>query len=230
MREISSHMQLKIIRSVAAMLFLAISGLLLSCISIAHLESEANQSRDSSVQDFEYISPLPGARLVSTGTTIAIRQGEAIQADSVSQNLFTVIGSSSGAHQGETLLADDQKTVIFKPAKPFANEENVSVSVSEGLMTDAGEVLTGTVFRFVTAPQKPLYPEPQPPNQDNEVKAPAPHNLGYVTLPEDIPAITVTLAAIDKVATGYIFLSNINRRSSVTTTPYLLIVDNRGEP
>ncbi|MCB0190794.1 MAG: aryl-sulfate sulfotransferase [Anaerolineae bacterium] len=203
---------------------------MLSCISIAHLEPETVQSRASSIQDFEYISPLPRASLVSTGTTIAIRHGEAIQVDSVSQALFTVIGSRSGKHQGETLLADDQKTVIFKPAKPFVTEETVSVALSAGLTTAADEILAGITFRFFTSPQKPILPERQLPNRDNDVKAPAPHNLGYVTLPEDIPAITVTLAAVDEIATGYIFLSNINWRSSVTTTPYLLIVDNRGEP
>lgn len=47
-------------------------------------------------------------------------------------------------------------------------------------------------------------------------------------LPEDFPRITVTVYS--NPAPGYIFLSNFTQDSSVTTTPYLIILDNQGQP
>ncbi|MCB0165380.1 MAG: aryl-sulfate sulfotransferase [Anaerolineae bacterium] len=227
MTNILHHTFLKIISPVTTVILLANFWGLLPYNSTGNLaQPQANQNRSSSGQDFEYISPPPDAQLVSVGTTIAIRPGEVIKADSVSRDFFTVNGSSSGVHQGQTLLADDQKTVIFKPAKPFVNEETVTVSVRKGLITAAGETLAGITFDFATSPLKPPWPERQQPNRDDTAAVPDGQNLGYVTLPVDIPAITITISTKGARAAGYLFLSNI----SGNTTPYLLIIDDQGEP
>lgn len=51
----------------------------------------------------------------------------------------------------------------------------------------------------------------------------------YVTLPDDFPAITVTVPA-SNTASGYIFITSFVGPGLPTPAPYLMILDNRGEP
>lgn len=51
----------------------------------------------------------------------------------------------------------------------------------------------------------------------------------YVTLPGDFPAITVTVPA-SNTAPGYLFVTSFTGPGLPTAAPYLMILDNRGEP
>ncbi len=196
---------------------------------------------------FEYISPLPGARLVSAGTTIALRPGAAMDPESLSAALFQVSGSLSGVHPGQALLADDQKTVIFKPDQAFRPGETVQVSLSPGLRTAGGERLGGQAFRFFISPKpldggvgvwrqsldSELAGSPAQPDDETGGAGAAPSaSLAseYATLPATFPPITVTHPATGT-GEGDLFLSNFLVYPSFTASkPYLLILDNQGEP
>src|SRR5438034_5785745 len=101
----------------------------------------------------EYLSPRPGAVLVSPGTTIAVRYGPTIDAASVRDGRFQVEGSQSGHHTGRVILSDDHRTVIFRPYLPFAPAEKVTVNLSAGLRSPAVESLGAVSFEFHISPQ-----------------------------------------------------------------------------
>ena len=83
----------------------------------------------------QYYSPLQNAEYVSTGATIAVRYGPTLNDQNRAEVKFSVQGAKSGAHAGQTILADDHKTVIFKPSQPFTPGEQVKIDVS-GLSLD----------------------------------------------------------------------------------------------
>jgi hypothetical protein len=177
---------------------------------------------------FEYVSPRPGAELVRPETTIAVRHGEIMDEASISGQRFTVAGSKSGVHQGRVILADDQKTVIFKPDIPFTLGETVTVTLDRGLKTTTGKVLGGMLFEFAIMPEAspPLYMGPS----TLPLITPTHRLPQYLTAPSDFPAITVTVSTNDT-AEGYIFLGNFKWMAAVREAqPYLLILDNAGEP
>ena len=51
----------------------------------------------------------------------------------------------------------------------------------------------------------------------------------YVTLPGDFPAITVTVPA-SNTAPGYLFVTSFTGPGLPTAAPYVMILDNQGEP
>ena len=187
---------------------------------------------------FEYVSPRPNAELVSAYTTIAVRQGDSIDETSLHDGLFTVEGGESGLHPGSVFLADDELTTIFKPEAPFTPSETITVTVASGIRTEAGEALEGLTYTF-TVSSKPLapYSTAYEPNVEYALAdegtealeiSQAEHSYGQeaFTVPDTFPPITITVAA-NNTGDGYLFLSNLTRR---TPHPYLLIMDDDGEP
>ncbi|MEZ4656376.1 MAG: aryl-sulfate sulfotransferase [Caldilineaceae bacterium] len=187
---------------------------------------------------FVYISPQPAATLVSPFTTIALRSGDPINPASVSANLFVVVGAVSGPVPGVAKLASDNQTVIFQPLRPFTPGEGVSVTVRSGLTTSAGSQLGGVAFAF-TVSAKPLpatsrVASAQVGSGDAPAFTAAPQvsverPRRYLTVPDDFPAITVTVPA-NGVDAGYLFISNYSFVTDLGVQPYLLILDNAGEP
>ncbi len=185
-----------------------------------------------------YLNPLPGARLVQVETSITLRLGVALNKHSIHDILFQVAGSISGRHQGQVLLSDDQRTVIFTPDQPFAAGETVSVTLPPEVRTLTGAGLSGRTYTFTTAPHSPAaershvvsaYAVEGLPAPQATTAAAADASTKYVTVPDDFPTITVTTPA-EQTAEGYLFLSNFNFPQFSTSKPYLLIVDNSGEP
>ncbi len=180
----------------------------------------------------EYIAPRPGAQLVSSGTTIAIRPGEPIAPETVREGLFHVEGEQSGVHRGAVRLADDQKTVIFVPEQPFAPSEHVRVLVSSGLRTASGSMVPEVSWGFRISPRQTAsiseiysFDEEQGALFTEEAAVEEAALGGLATLPADLPTITVTVPANDT-GGGYVFLSP----SRSFRAPYdLLILDDRGE-
>jgi len=69
-----------------------------------------------------YLSPRPEARLVQAESTIVFRFAEDVDAGSLSDTLLQVRGSMSRNHEGKLILANDERTVIFKPAVWIRNQ------------------------------------------------------------------------------------------------------------
>jgi len=193
-----------------------------------------------------YISPPPGGRFVSAHTAIAVRQGEEVNRTSLLRaGLFEVMGAQSGRHDGRTLLADDGQTVIFEPASPFAPGEQVAVTLQDGLQTQAGQPIAGVSFQFTVSSMPPraalmppaavvdaadANPADQPaPAWPPAAQAPA-QTPRYATLPADFPAITVTVPATAAAADGFVFITDFTGPGLPTAAPYIMMVDNRGEP
>ena len=183
----------------------------------------------------EYVSPSPGATLVLPATTIAFRPGATINRQSLISDLFHVVGTLSGKHTGQVVLADDQRTVIFKPNEPFALGENVTVDITSGLLSAAGKGLDGTSFTFrITphaTPQAParasdFYPQ-QPRDSLATPNAPSQSNFDYLTLPSPFLAYTVTTPA-NGIGDGKLFLAPFPGINGFH--PYLLMLDEAGQP
>ena len=189
---------------------------------------------------YEYTSPRPGAQLVSAETTIAIRQGELINEASLQEGLIEVVGTQSGPHTGQLILADDNKTAIFDPDQPFSPGETVAVTLHQGLETVSGQVLDSLSFEFVVSPKEIgvqlrqavdccessmfHFTGADAPLDNKTLYLPS----DYATLPDDFPTITVTVAA-DGTDDGYLFLGALPLNDLVSTR-YLMILDNTGEP
>ena len=171
----------------------------------------------------EYISPLANAQYVSKATTLAVRYGPTLSSQNVNAMKFTVQGNQSGAHSGQAILADDQKTVIFKPDQPFTAGEQVQVSVS-GLSVDSKVSFSPISYKFTVATnQKPGGVGAATTPLKN---APASEFPNYLTVPQDIPHYTVTTASPDN-GEGDIFVAAIPWTAAVTGS-YLLILDGQG--
>lgn len=78
----------------------------------------------------QVISPLENAGYVSPRTTLIVRYGPPLSTSVVAGVKFRIQGSKSGSHTGQTILADDHKTVIFKPNQPFTPGKQVTVNVN----------------------------------------------------------------------------------------------------
>ena len=119
----------------------------------------------------QYYSPLKNAIYVSTGATIAVRYGPLLTQKSISALHFEITGSQSGVHLGHTLLADDQKTVIFKPDSRFTPGETVKVVLNSLHMSWLTAYPSLSYSFTVALNQKPggvgAHPAPPPDNPPN---------------------------------------------------------------
>lgn len=185
------------------------------------------------VSPYEYVSPRPGAQLVSPATTIVIRHGEVIERESLSEMLFHVEATRSGVHFGQVTIADDDKTVVFRPYRPFEPDETVTVTIEAGLAVVPHRVRDGIHFEFSTWPDEPsdipdradLGLPSALSAQDHGARAAFPNSVNKdASLPPDFPIITVTVPTTNTNG-GYFFLSNLSDNQA-----YLLMLETSGEP
>jgi hypothetical protein len=173
----------------------------------------------------EYYSPLQNAEYVSKGATIAVRYGLTLSKQDVSQLKFNVKGSVSGVHTGQTILADDHQTVIFKPEQIFTPGEQVKVDIS-ALNLDAQHDYRSLSYAFsVATNQKPGSPgssNPAPPAGPPKSAFP-----DFLTVPQDIPHYTVTKTSPNS-NEGDIFVAPFYWTKS-TVGSYLLILNSQGQ-
>lgn len=186
---------------------------------------------------YQYLSPRPDASLVSPFTTIVLRDAALIDSRSLSGRIFRVEGARSGRHSGRVVLADDGRTVIFKPVTPFEPGETVRVAIQPGLATVSGRVLPGFHFEFTTWPDQPAdlanppgLELPRGHDTPSSVARPSSAHAGDAPagnggLPDDFPVITLHVPA-PSTDEGYVFLSPLSDQHS-----YLIILDpTSGEP
>ena len=172
----------------------------------------------------QYYSPLKNSQYVSKSTTIAVRYGPTLSAQDITELTFTVTGIESGPHAGQKLLADDQKTVIFKPDQPFTPGEQVQVNVNSlSLPTQAGYIPIAYTFTVAENQQPGGVGAATTPSKN----APQPAFPSDLTVPQDIPHFTVTTPSQDT-AEGDIFVAPVPWTSAVTGA-YLLILDGQGQ-
>lgn len=192
---------------------------------------------EAQVQDnshIDYISPVPGSSLNMPRTTIVIRtKGKVDQSSLSSHGTISVTGAKSGNHSGRLVLSDDYRTIVFIPDVPFTEGEKVSVSLRDGMRVIDGSGVAPLEFNFTITPKVVKVPLPQ---EISEGVFPSsrysPLGNSVVardsTLPVSFPNLNIMTDSTT--GRGYIFLSNFAWTASVTSTPYLMILDNSGHP
>lgn len=65
------------------------------------------------IENYQFISPIPGSSLHLPETSIIIRQGDLIDRSTIDNSKVIAIGSRSGIHQGNLILSSDIKTLIL---------------------------------------------------------------------------------------------------------------------
>ena len=79
-----------------------------------------------------------------------IRQGDYINKASINDNLIEAPGTKSGIHTGKIILANDSRTIIFTPYTPFQTDEEVTITLKDGLKTATGLDAGTLTFKFHT--------------------------------------------------------------------------------
>ncbi len=196
-----------------------------------------------------YVSPEPGAMYVTPVSDIIVRSDEELSRTLNGQGgIFEVIGTTSGIHEGNLVLSDDERTLIFKPEVPFSLGERVRVLMSRGLLTAEGDSVYLTPYSF-TVSRSNLNADRRMTSRIGDgsvsVLATTVHGQSPITpvsilngksrkhtiadtLPRDFPALTVT--ASDSPNSGYLFLASFNTSDVGNSGNYLMIVDNNGNP
>ena len=194
------------------------------------LSSQSSLSPSLSSQSIapQYYSPLQNAEYVSKAATIVVRYGPVLNNQNLGGLKFTVEGSKSGLHAGQTILADDHKTVIFKPFNLFTPGEQVTVNVNS-LHLDSQTSYVPLSYDFkVAINQQPGSPGSSelsaPPIPDKPPRSAFPD---FLTVPQDIPHYTVTTTGSNP-GEGDIFVSPFYWTKAKVGS-YLMILNDQGQ-
>ena len=196
-----------------------------------------NLAQDSNIEKYQYISPLPGSKLIMPENNIIIRQGDIIDPTTIKEKSIEVVGSISGTHSGEFFLSDDIRTLIFIPSIHFSPGEKVNVKLYSGIYTANRDKLSPINFDFYISQtiSKNAHDKALRDVSDFPVSNANTKNDTYFLkskkaingdLPEDFPKVTVSIS--NNPAPGYIFLAPYDYPSYISS--YLLIIDNGGIP
>jgi len=185
---------------------------------------------------FQYVSPLPGARMVSPHNNVAVRHGERIDGTTVHDATIAAVGSLGGPHPGVCVLADDGRTIVFTPREPYLPGETVTARLGPGVTTAAGDPLPELTFTFAVSSDRPTLPagawdacevgEAAAPgaSADPGAEARGSRTPDASDLPPGYPQIT--LRVFDDPEPGCVFLTP---RTNTIRSP-LVIIDNYAMP
>jgi hypothetical protein len=94
-------------------------------------QNNATQSTSSAKELAIFLSPKNADLYVPARTTLIVRVSKNILAGVAASDFsFTVRGEVSGIHTGRVVIADDERTSIFKPDVPFVLNELVHVKLT----------------------------------------------------------------------------------------------------
>ncbi|MEM7803087.1 MAG: aryl-sulfate sulfotransferase, partial [Chloroflexota bacterium] len=179
-----------------------------------------------------YSSPRGGAEYVSAHQSLAIRVGDVISDTDLSVEHITLVGSVSGPIAGELQVAEDNLTLIFDPVAPFMPGESIEAEIN-GSLIDSETSAEPLILTFTVSPKaldayQPVvfFPPPASPPPSVDFDA-----LSYKSLPAPLPLITATRHSTStSTSEGFLFLSNIRWGAFDQTFPYLLVLNESGEP
>jgi arylsulfate sulfotransferase len=193
-------------------------------------------SQVTSVDKYQFISPIPGSHGISPESNIIIRGDEIIDFTMKDELFIEVTGSKSGKHNGELTLSDDLRTLIFKPLISFTDGEEIFVNLKGKIKTISDRELPSLSFDFF------IMSENDRNKINNTLKKMASiddtdqdgikQNISVSGINKSInklsgtfPAITVNVS--NNPLSGNIFLA-LNSIYAMLT--YLVIMDNSGIP
>jgi len=179
---------------------------------------------------YQYVFPGPGAENVYQNSTIILRF-ENISPGEL-KNLETVIevsGDESGNHPGETIIASDNRTLIFKPGKGYKPGERVTVTIDPGSAEFNGNTIKPLSYDFTVLDESVVQKSiPEDGSQHVPVNKKKSTSSGPVimsngvSVPSDFPQVNITVNK--NPSTDYIFLNNWDSPS------YNIIFNTSGEP
>jgi len=190
---------------------------------------------------FQYIFPVPSSKLNSTKTNIIVRFGDAFDYSVLSKNPLQLAGNIGGNYTGRTILAENNRTLIFYPDNEFRNGEIVTVTLKENLKTVSNEPVPGLSYSFETSKkrisrlEKKNYLERYIQSADPDMSISKSYNVNSPlrsftvqqdSLPHDFPEITID--TINNPTPGNIFFTPFTIPSQRPT--FLIITDNYGVP
>jgi Arylsulfotransferase (ASST)/Secretion system C-terminal sorting domain len=194
-----------------------------------------------------YLSPVPQSKMNSPFTNIIIRSNNKLNKQTVDKSKVIVTGSISGLHSGNTVVSDDDQTIVFNSDHIFSAGEIVQVYLQSGIENMQGNQLGEIDFTFSISKKdlnSKLKSNPMLQNilNDSYIKHKTAANLNTssikklnrtnLNLPADFPQIIISTSL--NPSPGYIFISNFNAGGIAGTgsqgQPYLLILDNSGKP
>jgi len=179
---------------------------------------------------YQYVFPVPGAKHVHPSSTIILRfkhisPGELTNLES----LIEVSGEESGSHSGQTLIASDRRTVIFKPRTGFEAGEKVKVVIDpriSGLHTNIMEPLNYEFTVLKDAVSENLSPEESISDISGQKKSVSNYQAmimpNGISVPADFPHVAITNNK--RPSAEYIFINNWN------APHYNIIFNTSGEP
>src|SRR5262245_7968659 len=103
---------------------------------------------------YEYLSPMPGSRLVSPWNNVVLRPQVAVDVAEIGAAL-TVAGSRSGPHRGRLVVSDDARTLVFTPDLPFTENEPGTVTRTPSRGRDSG--VAPLAYSFSITPRDPRH-------------------------------------------------------------------------
>jgi len=171
---------------------------------------------------------------VSPQSTIIVRFAGPVGTLQDADSLFRVTGTISGTHQGSVIVSEGE-TVIFKPAVPFAWDEDVQVSIATNAISHEGDPASMFSFTFHTSRGKVegmspfarefapvMNMEPTVPKSlQRSTVPPVPDSL-----PSDFPSVQVT--NYGDTTSDLLFVASF--AATFWTTPYLMILRTDGSP
>ena len=174
------------------------------------------------------------------GNNIALRHGDKLDRSCLNTLLFEVEGTLSGEIQGETVLSDDDRTIMFLPEIPYRKGEEVHVRTRGSAYTAKGLPLEEVDFTFTVTPVIPEWPKEAIMNDPWLQTAPFSGNGSKYTpvskmpadnnLPEDFPELTVEVLN-ESYDNGYYFVSPFGYWGWFPdNTPYVIIFDDHAVP
>lgn len=100
-------------------------------------------------QGYRYLSPRPDAQYVAPETEILVRFETLSPANLTNLASFIkATADQSGSHAGETRIATDKKTVLFRPSSGFSQNEIVTVELTPGFGGSLGGKADPIQYRF----------------------------------------------------------------------------------
>jgi len=195
-------------------------------ISILFIPAGINAQQETS---FQYISPKPNSIMVSNETNIILGHSNKLQKSTLNPILISVVGSKSGTHKGDFLLADDDQTIVFNPYKAFAYNEVVNVSVQRGIKTVTNFELPEYSFTFKTETEGiiQLYDgvfDEDMSQMQNLGLYPAGENI----LVDTLPPPPITIDSLNNPGPGYIFMATWDRNLPHLYANFIFILDSVG--
>lgn len=184
-----------------------------------------------------YVSPVPGAEHILSGTNVIVRLDRALADPEVARAAgLLVVGSASGPHECDLTIAADGRTLLFQPRSAFAWGERVSVELPPSFAQGGGVLAGRTSFSFsIAATPPPRFPrslveemsETAPGQSPAQRRLPAPSGaLVEDVWPAGLPPLTPT--SYSTPSPGRIFLTTLDWFGGLSQM--LLILDDSGQP